>query len=158
MFCWSLLLFWNKDFLAQLKQTLLLYYWRTYICICAIMKTVALPVITTMALWELMHKCMSCHKAIVVITRRAHCFHDCIYITPILLLWDLSTLCVVDHLWPLYICLRTSFGSIRKWQDIYGPSFSNSKLTIRVPGWLVWGIRTSGYLHWNLKHWWKTYW
>ena len=23
-------------------------------------------------------KCMSCHKAIVVITRRAHCFHDCI--------------------------------------------------------------------------------
>ena len=25
-------------------------------------------------------KCMSCHKAIVVITRRAHCFHDCIYI------------------------------------------------------------------------------
>ena len=30
-------------------------------------------------------KCMSCHKAIVVITRRAHCFHDQIYITPILL-------------------------------------------------------------------------
>ena len=30
--------------------------------------------------------CMSCHKAIVVITGRAHCFHDCIYITPILLL------------------------------------------------------------------------
>ena len=22
---------------------------------------------------------MSCHKAIVVITTRAHCFHDCIY-------------------------------------------------------------------------------
>ena len=31
-------------------------------------------------------KCMSCHKAIVVITGRAHCFRDCIYITPILLL------------------------------------------------------------------------
>ena len=31
-------------------------------------------------------KCMSCHKAIVVITGRAHCFHDYIYITPILLL------------------------------------------------------------------------
>ena len=54
---------------------------------------------------------ISCHKAIVVITGRAHCFHDniityiyiyiyiCIYITLILLLWDLST--VVDHLWPL---------------------------------------------------------
>ena len=26
------------------------------------------------------HKCMSCHKAIVVITGRAHCFHDNIYI------------------------------------------------------------------------------
>ena len=23
-------------------------------------------------------KCMSCQKAIVVISRRAHCFHDCI--------------------------------------------------------------------------------
>ena len=31
-------------------------------------------------------KCTSCHKAIVVITGRAHFFHDCIYITPILLL------------------------------------------------------------------------
>ena len=25
-------------------------------------------------------KCISCHKAIVVITGRTHCFHDCIYI------------------------------------------------------------------------------
>ena len=31
-------------------------------------------------------KCMSRHKAIVVITGRAHCFHDYIYITLILLL------------------------------------------------------------------------
>ena len=30
--------------------------------------------------------CISCHKAIVVITGRAHCFHDNIYITLILLL------------------------------------------------------------------------
>ena len=43
-------------------------------------------------------KCMSCHKAIVVITGRAHCFHDYIYIMLILLFWDLSTLCVVNHL------------------------------------------------------------
>ena len=61
-------------------------------------KQCALPVITTMAFWQLMHlgtwahdvhhvsKCMSCHKAIVVTTGRAHCFHDCIYITPILFL------------------------------------------------------------------------
>ena len=54
--------------------------------------------------WATVHhvpKCMSCHKAIVVITGRVHCFYDCIYITTILLLWDLSTVSVVDHLWPL---------------------------------------------------------
>ena len=56
--------------------------WNLY----AIMKSwkkFALPVITTVTLWQLMHhvpKCMSCHKVIVVITRRAHCFNDCIYI------------------------------------------------------------------------------
>ena len=31
-------------------------------------------------------KCMSCHKAIMMITGRAHCFDDYIYITPIFLL------------------------------------------------------------------------
>ena len=32
--------------------------------------------------WVLHHvpKCMSCHKAIVMITGRAHCFHDYVYI------------------------------------------------------------------------------
>ena len=53
-------------------------------------------------------KCMSCHKAIVVITGGAHCFHDCIFIIPILLLWDLSTMCVVDPLGALiyiYMCV-----------------------------------------------------
>ena len=84
-------------------------------------KQCSLPVITTMALWQLMHlctwctspyitahhvpKCMSCNKAIVVITGRAHCFRDCIYIMPILLLWDLSTLCAMDHFWPLMLYL-----------------------------------------------------
>ena len=60
--------------------------------ISAIMKAMcqcALSVVTTMALWQLMHlcttvhhvpKCMNCYKAILVIPRRAHCFHDCIYI------------------------------------------------------------------------------
>ena len=49
--------------------------------------------------------CMSCHKAIVVITGRTHCFHDNIYVMLILLLLDLSTLCVVDQLWPLILCI-----------------------------------------------------
>ena len=52
-------------------------------------------------------KCISCHKVIVVITGRAHSFHDYMYVMPILLLWDLSTLlCVLwityDHLY-IYI-------------------------------------------------------
>ena len=48
--------------------------------------------VATHALGHMMYKpYMSCHKAIVVITGRAHCFHDCIiyiyiYITFILLL------------------------------------------------------------------------
>ena len=49
-----------------------------------------LPVIITMALWQLtahhVPKCMSCHKAIVVITGRAHCFYDNIYIMLIVIL------------------------------------------------------------------------
>ena len=52
-------------------------------------KQCVLPVITTMTLRQLiqlgtwctvMPKCMSYHKAIVVITGRAHWFHDCIHI------------------------------------------------------------------------------
>ena len=38
-------------------------------------------------------KCMSCHKAIVVITGRAHCFHDCIYIY---ILFALLVACVKE--------------------------------------------------------------
>ena len=43
-------------------------------------------------------KCMSCHKAIVMIIGRVYCFHDYIYITVISLLWDLSTLCIQSRL------------------------------------------------------------
>ena len=38
-------------------------------------------------------KCMSCHKAIVVITRRTHCFHECIYVMRASLLLNLNTVC-----------------------------------------------------------------
>ena len=37
-------------------------------------------------------KYMSCYKAIVVITEKAHCFHDYIYIMLILFPWDLNAL------------------------------------------------------------------
>ena len=51
-------------------------------------------------------KCMSYHKATVVITGRAHCVHGGMFITLVFLLWDLSTLCVVktsEH-YILYMC------------------------------------------------------
>ena len=51
-----------------------------------------------------LQKCMSCHKAIVLITRRKPCFHDYIYTIPISVLQDLITPVVVDHLWPLTWC------------------------------------------------------
>ena len=47
-------------------------------------------------------KCMSCHKAIVVINGRVHSFHDCIYTMPVLLLWDLSTMCTSSYFY-IYI-------------------------------------------------------
>ena len=60
----------------------------------SIMKTICPPgyhhngFVPTHALGDMMYihhinhmpRCMSCHKAIVVITGRAHCFHDCTYI------------------------------------------------------------------------------
>ena len=61
-------------------------------------------------------KCISCDKAIVVITRRAHCYHGCIYITPTCFcrFW---TLCVswitYNHLYyaPCFACW-VHFGSL----------------------------------------------
>ena len=51
-------------------------------------------------------KWMSCHKDIVLITERAHCFHDCIFITPVLLLWDLSVSWIIFD--QLYMYKYTS--------------------------------------------------
>ena len=74
-------------------------------------------------------KCMSCNKTIVVITEGRNCFHDRTHITAILLLWDLSTLSVVDHdyiysyihiysldiyIYTLYKC---TFSSRVKWKE-----------------------------------------
>ena len=46
-----------------------------YIYVYAIMKTMCPPGYQTV---HHVPKCMSCHRAIVVITGRAHSFHDCI--------------------------------------------------------------------------------
>ena len=53
-------------------------------------------------------KCMRCHKAIVMITGKAHCFHYYMYIMPILLLWNFSTLCILDH------CMSITYTSEKK--------------------------------------------
>ena len=107
-------------------------------------KQCALPVITTMALWQLMHlgiwctyiyilniyiyiyvyhvpKCMNCHKAVVVLTGRAHCFHDNIYVMLNLLLRDLA-FCVswitYDHL-HVYIYIVYMYFYLKISQNIY---------------------------------------
>ena len=53
--------------------------------------------------WNEVPRCMSYPRDIVIINRRAHFFHDYVYITPILLRQGLNILCVVDHLWPLWL-------------------------------------------------------
>ena len=62
---------------------------------------------TTMTIWQIKPsahnvllqlcsscaKCMSSNEATDVITGRLHCFHDWIYIMPVMLLCDLSNVC-----------------------------------------------------------------
>ena len=74
-------------------------------------------------------KCMSCYKAIVVTTGRAHCFHDCIYITPILLLWDLRNLCVMFNSDHLYISLCIYIFTICIYIYIYIMYYTITRLT-----------------------------
>ena len=85
-------------------------------------KKCAFAVITTMALCQHMHLVTCC-----TVTYCALWFIDCIYIlhiyiayillwlhiyiTAILIFWDLSTLCVVDHLWSLVLCSLLSLLS-----------------------------------------------
>ena len=54
-------------------------------------------------------KCLNCHKAISVMTRSAHCFHNYICVLPILPLRDLST-CFVDIYHIIRVTCLTSRG------------------------------------------------
>ena len=56
--------------------------------------------------------CASVHELPQSHCGDSHCFHDNIYIILILLLWDFSTLCVVDHLLPLI-----TYYHIYQWID-----------------------------------------
>ena len=59
-------------------------------------------VIKSLIYWKHpLSKCISCHKAIVLITGTTHGFHDFVHIRPLLILFDLSSLYVMDHLWQL---------------------------------------------------------
>lgn len=58
-------------------------------------------------------KCLNCDKATVVIIEREHYFSWLhIYYVLTLFLWDLSTPCVVDHLWVLLLRSFLSLLSI----------------------------------------------
>ena len=52
-------------------------------------------------IYNISHDLAQIHWSDNVIIRRAYCFYDYKYVTAILLLWDLSLLCVVNDLWPL---------------------------------------------------------
>ena len=77
--------------------TYIYIYICTYVCVCVCIYIYIMYIYTSGQKWSTttecsnltearwvyvrhVHKCMSCHKAIVVITRRAYCFHDWIYI------------------------------------------------------------------------------
>ena len=51
------------------------------------------------------------YVCIYVYTYILRCICIYMYIRLILLLWDFSTLCVVDHLWPLVLCSLLSLLS-----------------------------------------------
>ena len=62
------------------------------------------------------------YKAIVVITERAHCFNDCICTTLILLLCDLSTVCIYTYVYIhmcIHICIHTYIHYIYIYIYIY---------------------------------------
>ena len=57
-----------------------------------------------------MDKCMSCHRATVVISDRRHFFYDYMYIMPIFFQQDLSPLHTYDQLYIyIYVCVCVCF-------------------------------------------------
>lgn len=88
-----------------IRTTHSFYIWQTIKTCSVLLKTEETSIVYKQLSWNWKNdnrtsypKSMSCQKTIVVITGRAHSFHDYICTIPIRLLWDFSTLCVVDHL------------------------------------------------------------
>ena len=48
--------------------------------------------------WSITHRVLKSHRSRIGVLYMQFLL---LFLTPIFLLWDLSTLCVVDHLWPL---------------------------------------------------------
>ena len=87
-----------------------------------------------------MPKYMSRHKAIVVITGRAHCFHDNIHIYYAhLASVRYEHLCVVDHLWPLlYIYIPSTLwwlGGMVVWGNVSKLQVSLSAEGTKIMPW-----------------------
>ena len=101
-------------------------------------KQCVLPVITTVALWQLMYlgtwctvtSCAQVDRAnepyimcpTVVINRRAQCFHDSMYITLVLLLWDVS--------WITYIYYGTGKMKLNYYMLLWVSCVSNCQVYI----------------------------
>ena len=58
--------------------------------------------VATHGIGDHMPKCMSCHKAILEITRRTHCFHDYIYIY-IYILYVYVYICIFSFVFWTFI-------------------------------------------------------
>ena len=77
-----------------------------------------------------MPKCINCHKAIVVITRRAHSFHDCVYINrvhitaliPFATIYSISILVHNSNstsvFFKLFVCLKISINLMKVYKKL----------------------------------------
>ena len=72
--------------------------------------------------------CISCHKAIVVITGRAHCFHDCIYI---------YTLYIYIHPYILYTYIHIYIYSEYSEPNLVQPMSTRGNTSTQKILWLV---------------------
>ena len=68
----------------------------------SLMHSIALPICMYIYIsghkWSTTRRVLKSHRRKIGVRKSSN---DCIHSTSILLLWNLSTLCVMDHLWPL---------------------------------------------------------
>ena len=95
-------------------------------------------------------KCMSYHKAIVVITGRAHCFNDCIYIMLILHLCDLSTLSWITYDRPSTYYIYTYIAFVGYVLNLWNVVFWWKKTALKC--FSLFGLNTTHLFHLLYHH------